>query len=183
MLAYLITFAAGGALVLLLCRSAFNTRNSDHVKQQPPEKTPNVLGSSSSEVESDDAMPSYQTAPLSDYQPQYQRLAESLFATIKGRVPSAKAVKYKGSYSFIRKDGKTMAKIIIIEANRGRKNRDFAVEDDGVYLLKRCDYAGSETLGVAPKHDERFTYSKVDPMGASPLADALTDFLARATAA
>jgi len=122
--------------------------------------------------------PSYQTAPLTQYSAQNQRLAEDLYARINS---SARTKKYKGSYSiFSDSSNDTAAKIVIYEDGKGRVNRALHLRP-GVYALIRANgtagkrntaslsaaglltsFPSSDTIGVAPAHRERFRYLRVD---------------------
>jgi len=120
--------------------------------------------------------PSYQTAQLGAYDPVFQKLAVELFQRVEERVGNTKAKAYKGSYSILSSRGsQTAAKIIIYENGLGRMNGDWPSLPDGVYVLIRADgligdriwsnvpqiakiLDRSRTIGIAPKHSERFAY-------------------------
>lgn len=123
---------------------------------------------------STNGQPSYQTAPLVEYDRTLQRLAASLFKSIKSRVQN-KAKEYKGSYSISSARGsRTAAKIIIYQEGLGKINGDWPCLTDGVYVLvrpvslKNPAFRGktelhklinpSGTIGIAPCHSERFCY-------------------------
>ncbi|HWR51215.1 MAG TPA: hypothetical protein VN428_08920 [Bryobacteraceae bacterium] len=105
--------------------------------------------------------PSYQSAPLIDYSPVLQRRAEDLFGRIVQHVGPVKALRYKGSYSVISSSGDhTAAKIVIVEDGKGKVNGDSPPLCEGVYVLIRTQpsKARRRTIGLAPKHEERFAY-------------------------
>jgi len=122
---------------------------------------------------------SYQTAPLDRYSSPRLALAEELFDLLSALVPR-KARRYKGSYSILgSSSGETAAKIILYETGLGKTNGPLQLVD-GVYVLVRANGCAGEsiwkhdhkwlpqslrarlnraiTIGVAPKHDERFYY-------------------------
>jgi hypothetical protein len=108
--------------------------------------------------------PSYQTAPLTSYSKQHQDFAERLYNDLAPRIGLRLSKKYKGSYSFLSKEaGPTAAKIIIYEDGKGKTNGDWPIYRDGVYLLLRCGGNEKSTIGVAPKHAERFRFIPVAP--------------------
>jgi hypothetical protein len=108
-------------------------------------------------------LPSYQTVPLTDYRREFQSLAEALFQRLSSSgITGGSPVKYKGSYSFLDLEHRTIAKVIIYQDGLGRKNGPFPALDDGVYLLVRSDEESPNTIGVAPKHNERFTHWPID---------------------
>jgi hypothetical protein len=108
------------------------------------------------------AKASYQTAPLTSYGKQHQDFAEKLYNALSPRLGLQLSKKYKGSYSFFLKEaGPTSAKIIIYEDGKGKTNGEWPIYRDGVYLLLRCDRNEKGTIGVAPKHSERFRFIPV----------------------
>jgi hypothetical protein len=119
--------------------------------------------------------PSYQTAPLIEYSPNLRRRAAEIFELVARRV-KGKAVRYKGSFSVLASTAEhTAAKILIVEEGKGKMNGDAPPFPDGVYVLIRTTANPAmrlRTIGVAPKHDERFAYFRVaDGQDANELAD------------
>lgn len=109
------------------------------------------------------AASSYQTVPLSDYDPGYQQLAKQLFDRTAALVGRRISRAWRGSYSFQAEDGSTEAKIIIFQSTLGKQNGDaFPLRKNGVYVLIRAGASAPDTIGVAPKHDRRFTWEQVD---------------------
>jgi hypothetical protein len=102
---------------------------------------------------------SYQTAPLVDYAPALRERAAELFRRIEERV-GLKAKEHKGSFSvFATASDATAAKILIYESGKGKMNGFDPQLADGVYVLIRLPgNATGRTIGVAPKHHERFAY-------------------------
>lgn len=126
---------------------------------------------------------SYQTAPLGQYSRRWRELAEELFVLLSTDVPG-KSRRYKGSYSILgSSSAETAAKIIIYEKGIGKTNQ-LPLMDDGVYVLIRTNGSVGEsiwradssffspvfrgrlkrekTIGVAPKHAERFSYFRIE---------------------
>ncbi len=106
---------------------------------------------------------SYQTDPLRCYRAEFRDMAERIFSTAAAKLLPRQAWRWKGSYSFFRLDSnETVAKIIIYEHGVGKTNRDWPINDNGVYVLFRIHGDSDKpTIGVAPKHDEQFTYRRV----------------------
>ncbi len=127
---------------------------------------------------------SYQTAPLIKYSSTLQRMAVDLFQRIAQRVGVRRAKQYKGSFSiFATTSQVTVAKIVIHEAGKGKMNGDDPLLANGVYILVRTagnQNARARTIGVAPKHHERFAYFK---LAADQNLDEMADFIAACTAA
>ncbi len=119
--------------------------------------------------------PSYQTVPLEEYGAEHQALARELFDAAASLTGSRSAERHKGSYSFLGKDGSTRAKIIIYERHRGEENGAFPMLQDGVYVLLRTFPSTPNTLGVAPKHQERFLYRKLETTDVSTAAQEIAD--------
>jgi len=91
------------------------------------------------------------------------------------------AKRYKGSYSiFARHSQETTAKVVIYEQGKGKANGGLHLRHD-VYALIRANgpigdrnrrilaanglltvLSGGGTIGVAPKHQERFYFMRVD---------------------
>ncbi len=107
-----------------------------------------------------DLEPSYQPAPLTEYSWAHRQLAQDIFQRACSELGSEQVKAYKGSYSFFFKNDKsTAAKIIIFEVGRGKANGNWPELAGGVYVLVRVSgRIAGETIGVAPKHSERFTY-------------------------
>ncbi len=126
--------------------------------------------------------PSYQTAPLIEYSAFLRHRVEELFDVITRKIGS-KARRYKGSFSvFGNRSKETAAKIVIYQRGLGRENGTWPAISDGVYILVRCNGAvgraiwdadmlrsnpfhqrlnRNQTLGIAPKHRERFAYFRL----------------------
>lgn len=139
--------------------------------------------------------PSYQTAPLAAYSKELSERAEGLFETVQQRL-GQRARKCKGSFSvYANSSSETSAKIVIYQHGLGRRSGEWPALADGIYILIRCDgMAGrriwqgelpgssayrhrldpNKTLGIAPKHQERFAYFRFEPGdAASDIADLL----------
>jgi hypothetical protein len=121
--------------------------------------------------------PSYQTAPLVEYSPEFQALAEELFGKTAALVGGGTSEKHKGSYSFHARNGNTAAKIIIYERRRGKENGAFPMLQDGIYVLLRTQRSAPNTLGIAPKHEERFYYRRVSAADLDGAAHDIADVL------
>ncbi|MGC9973627.1 MAG: hypothetical protein ABSE56_23915 [Bryobacteraceae bacterium] len=133
--------------------------------------------------------PSYQTAPLVEYDPVSRERAFELFSCVEERVGSTKARAYKGSYSILSSRGsQTVAKIIIYENGLGRMNGEWPSLPDGVYVLIRAEgligdriwstvpkiadiLDRTRTIGIAPKHSERFAYLMLSEHDREQIAD------------
>lgn len=127
--------------------------------------------------------PSYQTAPLDEYNLDFRLRAERLFECVSARVDRNKAKRYKGSFSILAGSGtETAAKIVIFESNKGKTFGPWPDLNDGVYVLLRArgqvrDHISTPltgkpdidncfqegTIGIAPKYSERFAYFQVEP--------------------
>jgi hypothetical protein len=119
---------------------------------------------------------SYQTAPLAEYSPALRERAAALFRLVAARVGTAKAKEFKGSFSVIAgSSDATAAKIVIYEAGRGKINGLDPQLADGVYILIRVHGTAKRTVGVAPKHHERFAYFRL--LDAQELEE-MADFMA-----
>jgi len=104
---------------------------------------------------------SYQTAPLADYARVLYTRAAGLFQAVEECV-GPRARQYKGSYSvFAASSVATAAKIVIYEAGKGKINGLDPQLADGVYVLIRLHGGQGRTLGIAPKHHERFAYFRL----------------------
>lgn len=129
---------------------------------------------------------SYQTAPLEQYSPRLQRVAERIFGLLRERISGSQARKHEGSYSIIGTSTKeTVAKVVIYEAGLGKRNGLWPDFDDGVHVLVRANGLASKTIwgeivprqepelgarmnrgvtiGIAPRHHRRFAYFRVKP--------------------
>ena len=122
-------------------------------------------------------LPGYETAPLSDYRPEFQTVAEELFQKAVALIGREAAEKCAGSYSFLAKRGTTAAKIIIYERGRGREIGAFPMLRESVYILLRTQQTAQKTLGIAPKEEERFHYLRVDPADLDAAAQDIADVL------
>jgi hypothetical protein len=126
-------------------------------------------------------MAGYQTDRLAQYPANFQRVASELFHLLRGSIRAAQLKKFPGSYSVFGSTSKgTAAKIVIYHPEIGKRPRQWPHIRDGVYVLIRANggLAGSiwgnilnqaspqafsrmwrtDTIAVAPKHDERFAY-------------------------
>ena len=127
--------------------------------------------------------PSYQTVRLDEYSLAQRELADEVFARTMKLCSGSRLKTYAGSYSVFTQSGATLAKLVIYEMGLGKMNGDWPDWRDGVYVLVRADGRGDrfwrdivpklpaetrrrlirdETVGVAPKHDERFAYFRID---------------------
>lgn len=108
---------------------------------------------------------SYQTAPLVEYNSALRQRASELFRRIGDLIGRSRVKEYKGSFSiFAASTDATAAKLVIYEAGKGRMNGPDIVLADGVYILVRApDTATTLTIGIAPKHHERFAYFRLVP--------------------
>ncbi len=122
---------------------------------------------------------SYQTAPLTEYDPMFQLRAAKLFKDIQDQIGTRKTKAYKGSYSvFGRIGAQTVIKIIIYQAQLGKINGHPVALADGIYILIRANGSVGEriwkqrldllkkidrakTIGIAPSHSERFAYFRI----------------------
>ena len=119
---------------------------------------------------------SYQTAPLVDYSPALRERATELFRRVEQRVGS-RAKRHKGSFSVIATSSDaTAAKIMIYESGKGKMNGPDPELLDGVYVMIRLPgSATGRTIGVAPKHHERFAFFT---LAAEQDLDEMADFIA-----
>jgi len=128
--------------------------------------------------------PSYQTAPLSDYSRALYNRALEVFRLAREQ-GGRRGKQYKGSFTIsVRSCNETAAKIVIYERGLGRENGYWPDLQDGIYVLVRSNgnaghaiwnaellasspYSGRldprRTLGIAPKHSERFAYFRLEP--------------------
>jgi len=120
---------------------------------------------------------SYQTAPLPEYDPALLDRATTLFRCVAVRVGHVRAKQHKGSFSFIAASSDaTAAKILIYEAGKGKMNGPDPHLVNGVYVLLRLHgNATGQTIGVAPKHHERFAYFRLQD---GQDLDEMADFIA-----
>lgn len=125
---------------------------------------------------------SYQTAPLVDYTVALRERAADLFRRVSDRLGPAKAKEYKGSFSFFAQSSDaTAAKVVVFEAGKGKINGTDPLLEDGVYVLIRVpSHSHGRTIGVAPRHDERFAYFRLAP---DQNLDGMADFIAASTLA
>ena len=120
---------------------------------------------------------SYQTAPLLDYTTALRERAADLFRRVSQRTGPAGSREYKGSYSiFAQSSDATAAKIVLYEEGKGKINGTDPMLEDGIYVLIRVpSNTAGQTIGVAPKHDERFAYFRLAP---EQHLDQMADFIA-----
>jgi hypothetical protein len=108
---------------------------------------------------------SYQTAPLGQYSATLTARAAALFHNVAQRLGTARAKQHKGSFSVLAGSRQTTAaKILIYETGRGKMNGTDPLLRDGIYVLIRTgasENSATRTLGIAPKHDERFAYFRL----------------------
>lgn len=126
---------------------------------------------------------SYQTAPLCAYSPRLLQRAEKLYE-LTSRIIGGRARRFKGSFSFVASSSpETVTKIVIYERGLGRENGTWRMLADGIYILVRCNgeaggvlwnsgllqatsyahrFDQNQTLAIAPKHSERFAYSRLE---------------------
>ena len=119
---------------------------------------------------------SYQTAPLTEYDPHLFDRAALLFQCAARRV-GHRARRHRGSFSVIAASSDaTAAKIVIFEAHKGKINGPDPHLVDGVYVLIRLPAnATGKTIAVAPKHHERFAFFRLHE---SQDLDEMADFIA-----
>ncbi|MFB3814078.1 MAG: hypothetical protein ACE14L_08190 [Terriglobales bacterium] len=142
-----------------------------------PKAEPSKTEVSVTELRPSAGAPSYETAPLTEYSPEYQALAEQLFNAAATLVGAAACEKHAGSCSFFTAERTTAAKIIIYERRRGKEYGAFPMLQDGVYLLLRTQRPAPTTLGVAPRQDERFHYRRVNAVEIEAAAQEIADVL------
>jgi hypothetical protein len=120
---------------------------------------------------------SYQTAPLVDYAVALRERAAELFRRVSERAGPARSRQYKGSFSILAQSSDaTAAKIVVYQTGKGKINGTDPLLEDGVYVLIRVpSNAAGRTIGVAPKHDERFAYFRLAP---DQNLDQMADFIA-----
>ena len=120
---------------------------------------------------------SYQTAPLPDYDPFLLDRAATLFRMVARRIGPVRARQHRGSFSFIAASSDlTAAKIVIYELGKGKMNGPDPHLVNGVYVFIRLSgNAIGHTLGVAPKHHERFAYFRLQD---GQDLDEMADFIA-----
>ena len=125
---------------------------------------------------------SYQTAPLLDYAAPLRERAAELFRRVYPRTGPTGSREYKGSFSiFAQSSDATAAKIVVYQEGKGKINGTDPLLEDGVYVLIRVpSNAAGRTIGVAPKHDERFAYFRLAP---DQNLDQMADFIATAARA
>ena len=121
---------------------------------------------------------SYQTVPLEEYSSEFLMRADELFRNVQERVPRARCKRKKGSFSFRLKNGSTAAKILIFENHKGKTSGNWAIDRDGVYVLFRTTDDVQNTIGVAPRHHERFTYEYVEDGSLDRIVENLRDAVA-----
>lgn len=142
-------------------------------------------------------MATYKTAPLSDYNPLFQDVAQRLFNLSSGLVLPECAITEKGSYSFKAAEGshETIVKVLIFQPGLGIEMQgDLPWRSEGVYVLVRADgeYGDAiwrqalepscrsrmrreDNIAVAPQYDARFSYF---PVMAGESLEAIAGFIA-----
>ena len=129
-------------------------------------------------------MAGYQTDVLARYPDAFQAVARRLFSLVQQRVDFARVKEYKGSYSILGTSTKeTAAKILIYHPEIGKRPRHWPHMRDGVYVLVRSNGRvarniwedildeelpemfsrmwRAETIAVAPRHREQFSFFPV----------------------
>ena len=122
-------------------------------------------------------MPSYQTATLEEYNQDFQDLAERLFRETVALVGPDGSKKHQGTYGFPGQDGTTAANIVIYQRNLGKSNGSFPMIRDGVYVLLRTKLGAANTIGLAPKHEERFNYRRITEDDLESAAQEIADLI------
>jgi hypothetical protein len=86
---------------------------------------------------------------------------------------AARAKAHRANFSVIAASSDaTAAKIVIYEAGKGKINGHDPQLGDGVYVLVRVHGTTARTIGVAPRHHERFAYFRLhDEQGLAEMAD------------
>jgi hypothetical protein len=149
-------------------------------------------------------IPTYRTAPLQEYSLRHRDLAATIFGYVEGAEPRCVRSE-RGSYSVDastghsgEEEGRTAAKIIIVEKGRGSRSRELQAIPEGVYILVRStDPLGdriwsshiptefpdffqllkrAEMMAVRPWDHVGFSYFRFDETrhGAQNVADLLT---------
>jgi hypothetical protein len=161
-----------------------NGTNTETTLSNDPESTRVSFRVPDMESQQYGPAPSYQTAPLTSYSRTLFERAEGLFKIIKRQI-GPKAQQYKGSFTaFASSSSETAGKIVIYQQGLGRENGLWPTMSDGVYILVRCNGSSGRaiwqasalwsntywerldpqrTLGIAPKHNERFAYFRLEP--------------------
>jgi hypothetical protein len=123
------------------------------------------------------AAPGYQPACLDECSRELQALAEQVFektASLAGQTMSQKG---NDGYSFRSEGGGTAARIIIYQRHHGTETGPFPMLHDGVYVLLRTRASAPNTLGIAPRHEERFNYRRVNEINLDDVAREIADVL------
>ncbi len=100
-----------------------------------------------------------------DYAVALREHAAQLFRLVFERTGPTGSREQKGSFSiFAQSSDATAAKIVVDEEGKGKIKAPTPRLEDGVYVLIRVpSNAAGRTIGVAPKHDERFAYFRMAP--------------------
>jgi hypothetical protein len=118
---------------------------------------------------------SYQTAPLVEYDPELRARAAALFRLVTERTGPSRVKQFTGSYSiFAASSDATAAKIVIYESGKGKINGFDPQLASGIYILIRVHGTTGRTIGVAPKHHERFAYFRLHE---SQALEEMADFI------
>jgi hypothetical protein len=122
-------------------------------------------------------MPSYQTARLPQYEPQFLAVAEDLFERVRARVPAQQVERHAGSFSVYAQDvTDTAAKIVIYDPQLGRESQ-WPRMRDGVYVWVRANGAigdviwGDTLPGEMPWMFARMWRDVTVQISANPQAD------------
>jgi hypothetical protein len=119
----------------------------------------------------------YQTASLLEYAAALRERAADLFRRVAERTGPTGSREYKGNSSiFAQSSDATAAKIVVYEEGKGKINGTGPLLEDGIYgLIRVPSNTAGRTIGVAPKHDERFAYFRMAP---DQHLDQMADFIA-----
>jgi hypothetical protein len=117
---------------------------------------------------------SYQTVPINEYSAELKERAARLFSLVQQRLGPRRVREHKGSFSvFAHGSQATAAKIVLYEQGKGKINGFDPELEDGIYILVRVPGGSNvRTIGVAPKHDERFAFFRLaDDQNLDEMAD------------
>ena len=122
--------------------------------------------------------PNHQTVRLSQYDPQWQQLAQELYDRVAARVRPTQLAQPQpdGSYSILRSAGhETAAKIVIFESALAKG--PWQPGPDGVYVCLRTPghpATANLTIGFKPQQSERFAFFRLE---ATQGLDVMADFI------